>query len=185
MALEREGFMRKGFFISIVLVLVLCPCLLFGLTRFVDNNWDIYQHICSTIGISLPNDLAIEYSDSHGGFHGDGTLVAVLAPRNERDAVKLKNLIQRAGWRSELPSDMYASFFGGSLILEGSRTETSGYFHDLSIDVPNVKHAYFYYKDRFLEQTGEQCPYAPYTQNFTLAMFDLDTNTLYFIEGDL
>lgn len=179
--------MRKA--ISVTVILLLSLVLLFALIRCSGDDSsagnEMYHHICEEIGISLPKDVAIKYEDSHGGFHGDGVLLAVVTATNEEDKSELKTILTHVGWRSELPEEMYAAFFGGVETIEGVEYPTAGYVHDLELDIPNVKNACFYYKDRYFEQYGEQCTFAPYTQNFTLAVFDLDTNILYFIEGDM
>lgn len=187
--------MRKGS--SITGLFVLCMCVLFALIWFAGNRnssgnendsgneKEMYYYICKTIGFTLPKDVAIDYTDSHGGFHGDGNLFAVVTANNEQAKSEMETLLSRLGWNSALSEEMYAAFFGGIVTIEGIEYTTNGYLHDFEFDIPNVKKGYFYYKDRFFEQNGKQCQIAPYTQNFTLAIFDLDTNTLYFIEGDM
>lgn len=174
--------MRKG--ISFTLILLLCLCLLFALTSRSSNDNEPYDTLSRKMGISLPKEVAIEYTDSHGGFHGDGDLFAVVTASNEQAKAQMNTILSHVGWCSILPDEMYAAFFGGVVTIDGTKGTTGGYLHDLEFDIPNVKNGYFYYKDRFFEQNGKQCPYAPYTQNFTLAIFDSDTSTLYFLEGD-
>lgn len=173
--------MRKGKVIT--LLLVLCIGVFLTFARCSDDNNRMYHYICKKTGISLPKDVEIEYTDSHGGM-SDGNLFATVTTSNEQSKAQMKIDISHSGWRSMLPDDMYVTFFGGKVNEDGRLYPTDGYLHDFGFDIPNVTNGYFLYRNRYYEQTGEQCSYNTYAQNFTLAVFDLDTNTLYFIEGD-
>ena len=170
---------RKGKAVSGMLVfpLVLLLCALPGC-----GGRDRNAHISSQIGGSLPSRAEIKYSDTHGG-NGDGDLYAVVSFPDDA-AAQFSDSLAKAGWQTKLPDDMVPWFYGGNITAEGKSSSTDGYFHDMKIDVPEVKDGYFFYRDRYREQYGEPCSYAPYTQNFTIAIFDSGHSTLYFLEGD-
>lgn len=164
------------------LFFVLCGILLCSLPGC--GGTDRSAYIGGQIGISLPRGVSIKYTDSHGGFHGDGDLYAIVSFPDDETAARFSDGIEKAGWQTALSDEMYPWFYGGDVTIEGKASSTDGYFHDMGLDVPAVKDGYFFYRDRYLEQYGEACSFAPYTQNFTIAIFDADTDKLYFIEGD-
>ena len=131
-------------------------------------------------GVALPKGCAVtEYRDDHGGFHGDGTLLAVVTlPDAEAGALFAGRLIS-AGWSGSLSDGLRAALYGGE--LDGYTT--NGYFSDLKLDIPETNGLCFYL-DRYMQQYGERCEFAPYTQNFTFSLYVPDTLTLYFAEGD-
>ena len=50
---------------------------------------DMERHLEKELRISLPDGVEIASMDSHGGFHGDGTLLAVVTvpDKGEQDAL--------------------------------------------------------------------------------------------------
>lgn len=140
-------------------------------------------YIGKQIGLSLPNCAKIKYTDTHGG-NGDGDLYAVVSFPDSKTAAQFSGSLAKADWPTKFTDDMVPWFYGGAIVTKGEASSTDGYFRDMNLDVPKVKNGYFFYRDRYREQYGEPCSFAPYTWNFTMAVFDSDTDTLYFIEGD-
>ncbi|MCL2486537.1 MAG: hypothetical protein FWE86_02925 [Oscillospiraceae bacterium] len=141
------------------------------------QNIRIRTHINNRIDIEIPASSTIEYTDTHGGFHGDGTLFAKVT-FSEKGATKTIKKIKKKGWDA-LPLDDYlhAMFYGSE--IDGV---TYGYHLSDEAGIPKVENGYWFFKDRHRETDKNFSE--RYSYNFTVAIFDLDTNILYFYELD-
>ena len=119
--------------------------------------------IGESIGIELPLDAAIEYWDTHGGFHGDGESFArITLPEN---ASEFTQQVLADGWhRLSKQTDVHQE-------LEGSEFEAL---------LPKTEKGYWYLWDRSPDDALE-----PADLNITLAVFDTSKHTLYVYEKDL
>lgn len=115
--------------------------------------------------ISLPYGLVEQAWDSHGGFHGDGETLAVIATELTRPQGQywhslpltdnLKNLLSRSG-------------------LEGMDV--------MAQTVPGIEHGFYYFRDRHSESqdpASDDGILDRYSYNLTLAVYDSGTGTLY------
>ena len=135
-------------------------------------------NIADSLGVKLPEAVEDTHRDSHGsGYEGDGLQVTVL--RFEEDVLKDQ---LGEGWH-ELPlsENIHLLFFG--------RDGTQSF---LSVDkshplLPEEMNGYWYFMDRHDEAED---PYddSGYllrgTYHFTAAIFDTNTNTLYYVRCD-
>lgn len=117
------------------------------------------------LDISLPCGLVEQAWDSHGGFHGDGETLAVIATELTRPQGQywhslpltdnLKNLLSRSG-------------------LEGMDV--------MAQTVPGIEHGFYYFRDRHSESqdpASDDGILDRYSYNLTLAVYDSGTGTLY------
>lgn len=111
--------------------------------------------------------------DTHGGFHGDG--ISCTAYKYS-DGEFLSEIKQNPYWR-ELP--MTESL---------NKIITGGLFRDRGENIlPEVANGYYFFLDR--QSEGDEAHddselWKRYSKNFTLAIYDTDTDTLYFAEYD-
>lgn len=115
--------------------------------------------------ISLPYGLVEQAWDSHGGFHGDGETLAVIATELTEPqgpywhplplTDNLKTLLSRSG-------------------LEGMDV--------MAQTVPEIEQGFYYFRDRHSESqdtASDDGILDRYSYNLTLAVYDSGTGTLY------
>lgn len=135
---------------------------------------------CSSAGI-------VEQYDSHGGFLGDGTsFYAMKCP----DGSVREQIAGSGEWRAFPLSDCM------KVILWGQRDEEHDFapliIRDNDWDhplVPEVENGYWFFRDRHSDATdpkdeSQALDDSRPSYNFTVAVYDADTDTLYFAELD-
>ena len=108
--------------------------------------------------------------DTHGGFHGDGETVIGLALKEGAETSVAENERFRP-----LPlnaAELETVMYGGK-----------GYGYKLAEKhgIPLPENGYYYFKNR---QDGGESLLTAYSFNFTYAVFDSDSNTLWYYEID-
>lgn len=136
-----------------------------------ENN--VERHIEAQLGVSLPDKLSIVSEDSHRGFHGDGTMLAVVTLQDRPGQNILWNQVNDK-WNS-LP------------IEEGIEETVREHWAGSSAAMPPLPEANrgrWFYRDRYQEKHGEICDFNPILQNCTFALFDQSSGQLYVLECD-
>lgn len=141
------------------------------------------RYIEKQIGIDIPKALNMNYVDEHGGFHGDGKTFAKLEFLAEDEEGILKEVEDNANWH-ELPlrENINLLMYGG---MRGDRS----YSYNLAdnFEIPKIENGYWYFLDRHSESTDSSSDlriFNRFSFNLTIAMYDVDSNTLYYVEFD-
>ncbi|MBQ3379139.1 MAG: hypothetical protein IJG50_04640 [Clostridia bacterium] len=142
------------------------------------------QSFADEAGVQLSNGN-ISQEDTHGGFHGDGTLLAVI-----RFDEPQSGIAENEKWKSLPLSDTLKTalygFSDGSgqyMIMPLIDFESAG----ITQTVPHVENGYYYFEDRHSKSTNASDDtdlLARSSYNFTLALYDSDTDTMYVIIED-
>ena len=160
----------------ILVVIIACVLLVCGIFIWLINTFGSKKVEDSFMGFRKGDFTVVEENDTHGGFHGDGTYLLVL------DCSKKKELAMELvkGWKEfplseNLNTVLYGSSTRGALLLkeEGS--------------IPIIMNGYYYFCDRNSESTdsGDDTDLlSRNSYNFTLAIYDSDTNRFYYMEFD-
>lgn len=125
------------------------------------------EGIGDALGIDLTDAELVEYDDAHGGFHGDGYTFAVL----EKPGDIGEELAREEGWKS-LPFPQTI----GDLVAQTTEGR-----------IPQVENGAYFFYDR---HSQAEDPYDPSqinsrsSWNYTLAVYDADTQTIYYFECD-
>jgi len=151
---------------------------LFGCSATSEANY-----IQKNINIDIPKPINVSCSDNHGGFHGDGKTFAKLEFSPEDEGIILKEFQDNDNWR-ELPLSENINL----LMYGGIRGETS-YSYNIAEDfeIPKIENGYWYFVDRHSESTDSSSDteiFNRFSFNLTIAMYDVDTNILYYVEFD-
>ena len=130
-------------------------------------------------GISKQDFTVVEEQDTHGGFHGDGSYYLVLDCSDNVETA-LSNV---ADWH-QLPLSENLN-----LIMYGGEKDGVSYGYNLSEDahMPVIKNGYYCFKDRHSEANSPSDDSELFSRasfNFTLAVYDTDTNKFYYFEFD-
>ena len=158
-------------FISILIVFMLVM-----LFSGCNKSFTPDGYIRKAIGISLPKNAAITYRDTHSGPFGDGEYFAAVKIPDEEVESFLKTIENKKWVPLPLRDDINALLYGGvvdEVEYLGELTET---------EIPKIETGYWYFHDRSEEKSKDLLN--RYSYNFTIAMFDTDTNTLYVYELD-
>lgn len=129
------------------------------------------RRVSEMLGLSLPKVRSIEYSDSHGGFHGDG-LLSVQMRFEGNEALQVEKALRQDGRWQEVPLTPKLS-----KILYGTDGASSWFDDVIDWELPSI--GFWYFKDE--SPQGEN---AHGFMNFTAAVFDADQGTLSVIEFD-
>lgn len=117
--------------------------------------------------------------DSHGGFQGEGTTAVILDCSENRE----KALELVAGWK-ELPlsENLSLMFYGG----ERDGVHYAYNFADQA-NMPKVEHGFYCFQDRHSKSTDSSSDAEIFDRgsyNFSLAVYDSDTDRFYYFELD-
>ena len=131
-------------------------------------------------GFSKKDFEIIEEADTHGGFHGDGAYYLIVdCSKNKQKALELIE-----DWK---PLDMTESL---ELIMYGGEKDGISYDgYDLSeqAKMPKVENGYYRFYDRHpnaKDHHGDSELLKRASFNFSLAVYDTDTDIMYYFEYD-
>lgn len=130
-------------------------------------------------GFSKDDFTVVDEADTHGGFHGDGSYYLILDCSENRE----KALENVKGWK-ELPLSKNLN-----IIMYGGEKDGMTYGYNLAEEakIPEIKNGYYYFFDRHSESTDASDDtnlLARASFNFTLAIYDSDTDRMYYFEFD-
>ncbi len=145
------------------------------------------RHISETLSIDCSSAELISKYDSHGGFHGDGTSFYEL---RFRDTSQVTNISGSDDWNEFPLSDNAASLIWGlqTEYEDASPLVTKDNDWDNPL-FPKVEHGYWFFLDRHSYATDPKddshvLDSSRPSFNFTVAIYDTDSNTLYYSEFD-
>ena len=130
------------------------------------------------LGVDVSGGTEISYEDTHGGFHGDGDTIITLKfdDNSVTDAIK-----GNSKWR-EFPIDetTQALVYG----LEKENCQYGPFLNDGMGNalIPEIQNGYYILLDRQPETDTDILE--RYSFNFTVGLYDSDTNIMYFYELD-
>jgi len=142
---------------------------------------------CSTVGSGQAEYFGfktnaftvIDEKDTHGGFHGDGSYYLILdcAEKREQATELIKD------WK---PLPLTENL---QLIMYGGVKNGVSYVYNLAekANWPIINNGVYKFVDRHSEavdKSDDTNLFNRYSFNFSVAVYDLDTNTLYYSEFD-
>ena len=138
--------------------------------------------ISEMIGIEISDEdmNMINHIETHGAFHGDGTTFYSMEIINDDTIEEIKS-----EWK-ELPlkENLTALIYG----LEDESSSIGPYIsEDGEALFPNVENGYYYFFDRHDESEDhfdDVNVLSRHSFNFVIAIFDTDTNRLYYTKFD-
>ncbi len=164
--------------IALAIVVIISAYALLGCSVKSDE-----KYIEEQIGINIPEPENISYVDEHGGFHGDGHIFAKVEFLAKDKETILNELKENSKWR-ELPLSENLNLF----MYGGMRDGTSyGYNIAGELGIPKIENGYWYFFDRHSESidaSSDTKLFNRFSFNLTIAMYDADTNILYYVEFD-
>ena len=132
----------------------------------------------TVFGLVAEDYAVVTESDSHGGFLGDGLYALVLDCGQNRD----RALETVEDWRSlPLSEPLRLMMYGGE-----KNGVVYGYLGEENL-LPEIENGWYFFEDRHSESTdpADDAPLLDrYSFNFSLAVYDADTDILYYFELD-
>lgn len=138
--------------------------------------------VAEALGVKLPRSEVLETVETHGGFHGDGETYVVI--RFDED---VSSLLQGNYWHSLPLSENVSTVF------YGRETESMTYGAHLTDEngdpiLPQIENGCYYFYDRNSQSTDpadDSDLFIPGRSfNYTAAVYDADTRTLYYFKFD-
>ena len=130
--------------------------------------------------LDVTNGEILYFNDTHGGFLGDGECYAeVKFPNNS-----VSDIIKNEWQKLPLTNNLNTVIYGGEVETEFGPGTVLSFVDD---KIPEVKNGYYYFEDRHSDSTNKKDDtdiLSRYSYNFTVAIYDLDTHTLYFYALD-
>lgn len=126
------------------------------------------------------NDFTVEEeADDHGGFLGDGLYYLIMDCSSNKE----KAFENVSGW-NELPLSENLS-----LVMYGGEKDGEIYGYNLAekAKIPNVENGCYYFRDRHSESSDSSDDSELFSRssfNFSLAVYDRDTNKFYYFAFD-
>ena len=157
--------------ISIMILLVV-----FSSCSFVSRLLNYQEEY---FGFSKRSFTVVEEVDTHGGFLGDGSYYLILdCSDNEAAALSIV-----ADWkRLPLSENLSLIMYGGE-----KNGRSYGYYLFKEAHMPVIENGYYCFKDRHFEAkdvSDDAELFNRFSYNFSLAVYDIDTNRLYYFEYD-
>ena len=152
-----------------------------GIVLHSPQKDDISEPQRTVLGINISSGSIITDTDSHGGFHGDGITFLEVAFEDDSCLNQIKG---NSSWKQlpvSYPVDalLYGTQNGsssiGPYVTEGGKKL-----------FPKTEAGYYYFKDRHTGAGGQGSKDVVnrHSFNFTVALYDEDTQTLYYCEFD-
>lgn len=160
--------------VSLIIVLTACTS---------KNN---VRYLSKVLGINMSGGKIVEYTDTHGGFHGDGDTYIKVEFDDKTSMAIVDELSNDLNWNGlPLSDNLYAAVYGKeyeSLIISPLVTDA-----DYKPIIPSINKGYYYFYDRSSESKNVKDDtelFNRYSYNFTIAIYDVINHVLYYYELD-
>lgn len=150
--------------------------ILLGLTLRTGGGDDFwYDRIEKALAVDVSDAVITTGYDDHSGFHGDGTLYAVLEFSD--DAMETA-ISAPGGWHALPLTDNLQT------LIYGTRTPEKAVGPFIGKTLPRVERGYWYFYDRQGETMDDGDVLNRSSYNYTIAIYDADTDQLHYCEYD-
>ena len=160
--------MNKFFKKLCLIILLLIIVYIIYLYTFYDYNF--YSSIIETL---IPMFAKIEEKDTHGGFHGDGEALIKVYFSYKQAEKFIRKIDKNIHWNKLPMKDILQTCLNNNI--------TDG------ISVPIIENGYWFFLDRHIKATNKYNYYDMFdraSSNYSIAIFDIDSNVLYIYSLD-
>ncbi|MDO4617171.1 MAG: hypothetical protein Q4B03_06915 [Lachnospiraceae bacterium] len=153
--------------LTLVFVIILCAFCACG--REVVND----QAILKKIGHTELKTVSSNITDTHGAFHNDGVTFAVIELAEDSAAALTADITASPDWTGYPMNETVQTLVSNVL-------NKNDYIH-----IPEISNGYYQLVDRHADKNSDDDEFLSRSSyNFTLVIFNTDTNTLYYCEFD-
>ncbi len=155
--------------LSFVITILVCISSLYGCNKSSRN-------VDEEFNFSKEDFVIIEEIDTHGGFHGDGSYYLTLdCSKNQEKVIEIVEDWNSFPLSENLHKAIYEKHYG---IVDEKK-------------LPKIENGYYKFLDRHREVSNEEISpfddsnlFNRYSYNYTVAIYNLDTQTMYYFEYD-
>ena len=156
-----------------IIIVTIIACLFLTSCNTAGNGQTEY------FGFKTSVFTVVDEKDTHGGFHGDGSYYLILDCLEKTEHAE--ELIKE--WK---PLPLTENL---QLIMYGGEKDGVNYAYNLAEEAhwPIITNGVYKFVDRHSEainKSDDTNLFNRYSYNFSVAVYDLDTNTLYYFEFD-
>ena len=162
-------------------ILLLCGC---------HKAKEPLDRVSELLGTDASDFKVTTYFDNHGSWLGDGETILIMELTEEQE-MRVEKETQNHIYRRELPfsAPISLTLYGGDMMRGGVAWYHSATFQDGSGNplVPEIHNGFYLFYDRHGESTDPSNDAHLHTRgsrNFDLAVYDADTNILYYLVLD-
>ena len=156
-----------------LITIAIVICLVFSACSTIDNRRTNY------FGFNANDFIFVEEEDTHGGFLGDGSYYLILdCSQNSSKAYEIIKYWKKLPLSDNLDLAMYGGKKDGVIY---------GYNFAEEAHLPIVTNGVYKFVDRHTEsdcKSDDTKLLSRYSFNFSLAVYNFDTDTLYYYELD-
>lgn len=134
------------------------------------------SQVSRALGVNASAGTVVSASDSHGGFHGDGLTFIELSFPDDSFGDSIQNTWHPLPLSDDLNPLIYGSPGAGPYITQ-----------DGVNCFPPIQNGCYYFEDRHSQSTDPQSDHELFRRhsfNVTFALYDTDTQTLYYCKFD-
>lgn len=144
-----------------------------------------FDDIKEKTGVSFKKCKIISSIDTHSGFPADGSTKTIYQCGNKFDTTNIKKRWMKLPFTDNLNTELYGGTTKNGIQIP-ERDEKN-------YPIPKVENGYYYFIDQYSRYykdlkdiySDERLIGPPrYSRNFTLTVYDIDTNKLYYYELD-
>lgn len=174
-----------GMIITTIIQVVMFFLISFVATNifYVSDEEYIFNDINEKTNVSFDTCNIISESDTHGGFLGDGKKIVIYYCG---DDFNTKNILNN--WK-KFPSENLDIYFYGGAVKNGITYPKKD---EENYSIPKLENGYYYFIDNYSKNyndsddiySDDKILDMGRPHNFTLTVYDIDSNYLYFYEID-
>ena len=164
--------------------IILLLCVIFAAALLLSSCVSSYRdEISAVTGLDVSGKATVTYTNNHGGFLGDGATVITMS---FFDNNLEEQIVKNERWRAlPMSTNVAVALYGGTA---ENGAEWSSVVNDLSdFEMPEITNGYWFFKDRHPQKTDEYDDSEMFSRasfNFVIAVFSVETNTLYYFQID-
>ena len=153
----------------------LCLIILLLIIVYIIYLYTFYDYIfySSIIETPIPMFAKIEEKDTHGGFHGDGEALIKVYFSYKQAEKFIRKIDKNIHWNKLPMKDILQTCINNNTTDE--------------ISVPIIENGYWFFLDRHSKATNKYNYYDMFdraSSNYSIAIFDIDSNVLYIYSLD-
>ena len=160
--------MKKFIKRACLIILILIIAYIIYLQTLYDYNF-----YSSLIEIPIPIFVKMEEKDTHGGFHGDGEALVKVYFSDKQAEKFIRKIDKNIHWDKLPMKDILQTCINNNITDE--------------ISVPIIENGYWFFLDRHSKATDKynyNDMFDRASSNYSIAIFDIDSNVLYIYSLD-
>lgn len=141
------------------------------------------DEVSAVTGLDVSAKATVTYTNNHGGFLGDGATAVTMTFFDDALEEQIK---KSEHWRAlPMSTNVAVALYGGTA---ENGAEWSSVVKDLSdFEMPEIANGYWLFRDRHPQKTDEYDDSDLFSRasfNFVIAVYNTETNTLYYFKID-